>query len=583
MTDEKRFESVSRPLEDWLLEPGKLAVADYQRAYAWSESLATGFAEDICQAVFADEPQLVDVGVVVIEHTKEDDVIADGQQRLMTFALLMLELLGSSVPKQQAGVAETSRLSSLLQGGAGNLETVIHARRMRRLIRNVAARFLPAPSAQEKLKNVTFSIASFDRPAGSPSDPAIAQFFEEINTRAKPLNGGQILKAYHMGRIRRHSPKETWAAQAAFEAWFREKQRVSEFSLKAFAPFSFNTGEPLTLEAFIDSPDQDAWYKLGAGFVQAVQSILLKENDWWHQISQQGEVRRQPFERLEGIPREQAGDGPLEEWSAKNPLEFSDGEGFFRLVARFGRLYQGFCCELLKRPDLQDWPLSKISMTDAAASLLEADAAPGKLVCKALGHLVNVGRVLIRCCGDDPAKLGTPAVSRLCTYEDGKPVKIIPGLETSGYWLGFQGPGEAASNSFGCLAAAVFAVALCWCDRFRIRPDSPDAQRLVQILAYMLFMGRSQATYRSVLNVFSAEAAVSAAEFTLNPGIAHWRFFKTAYRRSELTSWLRELEKLFDELLGISEDGAAPMKDLTDEERASLTLMKGAISTYLSF
>lgn len=186
MTDEKRFESVSRPLEDWLLEPGKLAVADYQRAYAWSESLATGFAEDICQAVFADEPQLVDVGVVVIEHTKEDDVIADGQQRLMTFALLMLELLGSSVPKPQEGKPETSRLSSLLQGAAGNLETVIHARRMRRLIRNVAARFLPAPSAQKKLKYVTFSIASFDRPAGSPSDPAIAQFFEEINTRAKP-------------------------------------------------------------------------------------------------------------------------------------------------------------------------------------------------------------------------------------------------------------------------------------------------------------------------------------------------------------------------------------------------------------
>ena len=368
MTDEKRFEPVSKPLADWLLKPGKLAVADYQRAYAWSESLATGFAEDICQAVFADEPQPVDVGVVVIEQTKEGDVIADGQQRLMTFALLMLELCGSSVPKQQAGVAETSRLSSLLQGAAGNLETVIHARRMRRLIRNVAARFLPAPSAQEKLKNVTFSIASFDRPAGSPSDPAIAQFFEEINTRAKPLNGGQILKAYHMGRIRRHSPEATWAAQAAFEAWFREKQRVSEFSLKAFAPFSFNTGEPLTLEAFIDSPDQDAWYKLGAGFVQAVQSILLKENDWWHQISQQGEVRRQPFERLEGIPSKHSADGPLEEWSAKNPLEFSDGEGFFHLVARFGRLYQGFCRELLKRPDLQDWPLSKINMADAAAS-----------------------------------------------------------------------------------------------------------------------------------------------------------------------------------------------------------------------
>ena len=366
MTDEKRFEPVSKPLADWLLKPGKLAVADYQRAYAWSESLATGFAEDICQAVFADEPQPVDVGVVVIEQTKEGDVIADGQQRLMTFALLMLELCGSSVLEPQAGA--TSRLSSLLQGAAGNLETVIHARRMRRLIRNVAARFLPAPSAQEKLKNVTFSIASFDRPAGSPSDPAIAQFFEEINTRAKPRNGGQILKAYHMGRIRRHSPEATWAAQAAFEAWFREKQRVSEFSLKAFAPYSFNTGEPLTLEAFIDSPDQDAWYKLGAGFVQAVQSILLKENDWWHQISQQGEVRRQPFERLEGIPSKHSADGPLEEWSAKNPLEFSDGEGFFHLVARFGRLYQGFCRELLKRPDLQDWPLSKINMADAAAS-----------------------------------------------------------------------------------------------------------------------------------------------------------------------------------------------------------------------
>ena len=314
---------------EWLRGEDHVAIADYQRSYAWSESHVTAFVETLLDALADQErgagTRAPDIGVVVIEKTQSDEAssdtpssdtskevrfhVVDGQQRLLTFSLLVVALCGDAVcGPENVDRSQSTRLQQLLH--PQNLESVIHARRTGRKIRNVLTRrpaltALPAEERLALLSAVTFSVVEFERKAGDGSNAAVTNFFEPLNTTAKPLNGGQILKAYHMGRILKDEPTQTWACQSRYEQWFR-RSAGEDFELRPFEPVCFNTGEHLSIERFIDSPAQDARYKLGCGFVQAVQALLLGQGDWWWEIARQGNERRLPFERLEGTRRNAA-------------------------------------------------------------------------------------------------------------------------------------------------------------------------------------------------------------------------------------------------------------------------------------
>ena len=77
-----------------------------------------------------------------------------------------------------------------------------------------------------------------------------------------------------MGRIFGETPAETWEIQSRYEEWFRQHKRNRNLRLSEFDPIIFNdnTNDFLSIERFIDSPGQDVRYKLGCGFVQAIQA-----------------------------------------------------------------------------------------------------------------------------------------------------------------------------------------------------------------------------------------------------------------------------------------------------------------------
>lgn len=586
---------------EWLRGEDHVAIADYQRSYAWSESHVTAFVETLLDALADEEKgagtRAPDIGVVVIEKTKSDETssdtpssdtskearfhVVDGQQRLLTFSLLVVALCGETVCGTENGDRNrSSRLRQLLH--PQNLESVIHARQVARKIRNLLSR-RPEFRALEKLDRegklawlapVTFSVVEFERKAGDGSNAAVSNFFEPLNTTAKPLNGGQILKAHHMGRILKDEPTQTWACQSRYEQWFR-RSAGQDFELRPFEPVCFNTGERLSIERFIDSPVQDARYKLGCGFVQAVQALLLGQGDWWWEIARQGNERRLPFERLEGTRRNAApNDRP---WRAAEPLDFPEAEGFFRMTARLGRIYDAYCRELSELTCLKSWA-EKNGFADRP--LLEeedSDRRPARLVVSAARRLAAFGNVLEKWSAEGSRLQEETALRAFCHFEEKKPATIAEQFLRAKSWLGIGREGENFHVTFGFLSVAPIAVALLWCDRF---PSSESDEDILRLLTLQLLFANIQAQSHSVLRALAVPEAVVAAHFSSDSQGALWRYLKTA--RFEGTVRPRALESMLERMPGGRE--AVPSNVTpSDEEEKALAELRSILSQYLSF
>lgn len=586
---------------EWLRGEDHVAIADYQRSYAWSESHVTAFVETLLDALADEEKgagtRAPDIGVVVIEKTKSDETssdtpssdtskearfhVVDGQQRLLTFSLLVVALCGETVCGAENGDRNrSSRLRQLLH--PQNLESVIHARQVARKIRNLLSR-RPEFRALEKLDRegklawlapVTFSVVEFERKAGDGSNAAVANFFEPLNTTAKPLNGGQILKAHHMGRILKDEPTQTWACQSRYEQWIR-RCSGADFELQPFEPVCFNTGERLSIERFIDSPAQDARYKLGCGFVQAVQALLLGQGDWWWEIARQGNERRLPFERLEGTRRNAApNDRP---WRAAEPLDFPEADGFFRMTARLGRIYDAYCRELSELTCLKSWAEKNGFADRPLLEKEDSDRRPARLVVSAARRLAAFGNVLEKWSAEGSRLQEETALRAFCHFEEKKPAAIAEQFLRAKSWLGIGKEGENFHVTFGFLSVATIAVALLWCDRF---PSSESDEDILRLLTLQLLFANIQAQSHSVLRALAVPEAVVAAHFSSDSQGALWRYLKTA--RFEGTVRPRALESMLERMPGGRE--AVPSNVTpSDEEEKALAELRSILSQYLSF
>ena len=574
-------EEIRRSVAQWLLEENhRTAVADFQRPYTWSESHVTAFTESLLDSLFQPETGAPDIGVVVIEETSDTDFIVDGQQRLLTFALLIVEWYGEMILNaKRLGVKQPSRLKHLLQ--TNNLQSTIHARRIRRIIRNVCQRRSDASAASKGerltlLRSVTFSIVAFERKRGETSNPAVRNFFEPLNTTAKPLNGGQILKAYHMGRIYETGASETWNLQSRYETWFRGHKEDRKLGLNAFTPFCFNLGDEISVESFIDSHGQDAFYKLGCGFVQAIQAMLLGQDEWWWEIASQGSERQAPFERLEGGPRADKDEDGVREWRATDPLAFSEAEGFFRMVGRFARLYDAYCLELLGLFDR--WP-EKIRnrVTDRGLAEDDPDRRPARLVCRAARLMAAFGRCVIQWSEKGRRLREEKSLGKLCDIENDRRIQIKPWVSDAKAWLDLPELPRDFSNTFGSIPTAVYAAALLWSDKFPYREADDD---IVRLLMVQLLFARFGAKWNSVWKAFSMREAVAAAHFSTNSQGALWRFLKTA--RYMGSDWPRDLEATIVKMQ--KEFFSATSEEVPVSEGArALDELRTVLSQYLSF
>ena len=584
-------EEIRRFVAQWLLEENRrTAVADFQRPYTWSESHVTAFTESLLDSLFRPEKGSPDIGVVVIEETSDADFIVDGQQRLLTFALLIVEWYGEEIlGARKLGVRTWSRLRQLLR--TNNLQSTVHASRIRRIIRNVCQRRSDASAASKGerlalLRSVTFSIVSFERKRGETSNPAVRNFFEPLNTTAKPLNGGQILKAHHMGRIYGNNPAATWDRQSRYETWFRSHKEDERLGLSTFSPFCFNRNEEISVERFIDSHDQDAYYRLGCGFVQGVQAMLLGQDKWWWEITSQGSERQAPFERLEGSPRgtsnEGSGAGTDRRWRATEPLAFSEAEGFFRMVGRFARLYDAYCLELSCLSDRFGEVIQE-KIADHGLSEDDPDRRPARLVCRAARLMAAFGRCLVKWSKEDKRLQTEASLGRLCRWENNERIEIVPWVSDAGAWLALPDIPNDLSNTYGSIPTVVYAAALLWSDKFPQKETDDDIVRLLMVqLLFARFCSRWDSVWRSLC----MWEAVAAAHFSTNAQGALWRFLKTA--RNMGTQWPRELEATINRMPGGREANKPQNKHASDEglppeEMKALDELRSLLSQYLSF
>ena len=87
------YKEISRVNDDNPLKDVKLVIPNYQRPYKWTAKNVIQLLDDIIEAK-NDHKAVYRVGTLILHYDKEKNIynVVDGQQRVTTFALLLLAL-----------------------------------------------------------------------------------------------------------------------------------------------------------------------------------------------------------------------------------------------------------------------------------------------------------------------------------------------------------------------------------------------------------------------------------------------------------------------------------------------------------
>lgn len=174
-----------------------LSIPDYQRPYKWTIKHVQQLLDDLL-AHFRNQEQVYRIGTVVIHKDGKYFDIVDGQQRLITISLL-LHSLGSE--------------NNLLN------QPLTHSISKNNVINNYD--FIKNYSISDKkaFKEYLLEICEMVYVELDDLDEAF-QFFDSQNSRGKPLESYDLLKAYHLREMRNeldeiiHQCVERWEKSA---------------------------------------------------------------------------------------------------------------------------------------------------------------------------------------------------------------------------------------------------------------------------------------------------------------------------------------------------------------------------------
>lgn len=183
----------------------KLSIPDYQRPYKWTVKNVQQLIDDLLTH-FHHQKQVYRIGTVVIHKNGEIFDIVDGQQRLITLSLLLYYLNDQNKPSNK----------SLLD------ETVTHTVSENNIINNYNFIKNYSISDKDKFKNYILEICEMVYVELDDLDEAF-QFFDSQNSKGKPLESYDLLKAYHL-REMKDKPKEI--IHYCVERW--EKSALSQ-------------------------------------------------------------------------------------------------------------------------------------------------------------------------------------------------------------------------------------------------------------------------------------------------------------------------------------------------------------------
>lgn len=171
-----------------------LKIPEYQRPYKWTVKNANQLLEDIKDAMNANK-EVYRVGTLILHHDNEDCYnIVDGQQRTITFSLL-LKALGDS------------EISFLNQNLSYNPYSVHNVMNNYRAFERQIKKLIDDKYRKELTKYITNNCELIVVITKDQSEAF--QFFDSQNARGKALYPHDLLKAYHLREMNNLSVEET--------------------------------------------------------------------------------------------------------------------------------------------------------------------------------------------------------------------------------------------------------------------------------------------------------------------------------------------------------------------------------------
>jgi len=171
------------PLEQVL--PMNLCIPEYQRIYCWPQKYVELLLDDILQ----DRGHNYHIGTIIIQQKGNSYDIIDGQQRLVTLSLILLELGFYSIP--------------LLQQSFDNVEAQKYVGYNRFIIQMYLNRFCRDTNqkkewAQHILKYISLDVLILK---DESLDLAYTFFSTQNDARGKALTDYELLKSHHLRYI----------------------------------------------------------------------------------------------------------------------------------------------------------------------------------------------------------------------------------------------------------------------------------------------------------------------------------------------------------------------------------------------
>lgn len=181
-----------------------LKIPDYQRPYKWTAKNANQLLDDIIEAM-NENKEVYRVGTLILHNKNNENKdydIVDGQQRVVTFALL-LKALNQALEKKNSENKQKaiSFLSEKLADNDYNLHNVLNNFRLfERRLNNIEKKDELKKFIEERCELVVVITSDLSE---------AFQFFDSQNARGKALYPHDLLKAYHLREMQGLSDKET--------------------------------------------------------------------------------------------------------------------------------------------------------------------------------------------------------------------------------------------------------------------------------------------------------------------------------------------------------------------------------------
>ncbi len=153
-----------------------LSIPDYQRIYCWTEKNVHKLLDDIVES----ENKTYHLGSVILHKTNNTYAIVDGQQRLVTLSLLLLQLQNEESP--------------LLNETFESTEAQAYIAYNKTLIKNYVERNKDKINVENLLDKLQFSVLIIN----DGSLDLAYTFFSNQNSRGKSLTDYDLLKAHHL-------------------------------------------------------------------------------------------------------------------------------------------------------------------------------------------------------------------------------------------------------------------------------------------------------------------------------------------------------------------------------------------------